>query len=519
MFSYFTANQFYPLLVSTIIYIASIVFFHTAKKNTSLFLLLLGSLCLGYFIANLDHFLILWDEQLHALVAKNMMNDFLKPTLYADPLLEYDYKNSMVNSIWLHKQPLFLWQMALSMKFFGVNELSARIPSIILHAIATLMIYRMGKISYSSNVGYYGALFFSVAYYPLELVAGRYPTDHNDVAFLFYVAASFWAWFEYQNSQKKYWLIIIGLFSGCAVWVKWMVGLLVYSVWIISIGVNNKRDWFKWKLYLPIVYSIAIAFLVFTPWQMYTLLTYPQEAQYELALNTRHFFEPVDGHSGNIWYHFNAAKEIYGSGDAVPFLLLIGLFLLIRNATSNIYRVAIVSAIIITYGFYTLASTKMSSFCIIVSPFAFLGLGTLVDSIFGFLTKKIKLQKFDFIFRIISLFSVCFFLLNTSKIQNYHTDWKPHDNKDRHLELEQMKFIDKLKSTLPDEKYVVFNSSIRFAGYISTMFYTGCVAYDFIPTEKQIAVIKTKPYKIVILDTGSLPDFIKADNEILKLKM
>jgi 4-amino-4-deoxy-L-arabinose transferase len=57
----------------------------------------------------------------------------------------------------------------------------------------------------------------TLAYYPLELVAGRYSTDHNDLSFLFYVTASIWAWFEYQHTQNKYYLVLIGLFSGCAV--------------------------------------------------------------------------------------------------------------------------------------------------------------------------------------------------------------------------------------------------------------------------------------------------------------
>ena len=143
--------------------------------------------------------------------------------------------------------------MTCSIELFGVNEMAVRIPSVLLHALLVILIYRIGKITYSEKIGFYGAVFFSVAYFPLELIAGKYPTDHNDTAFLFFVTASLWSWFEYQNSKKKKWIILIGLFSGCAVLTKWLVGLLVYTIWSISIGVERPSKWIQIKSYIPIL--------------------------------------------------------------------------------------------------------------------------------------------------------------------------------------------------------------------------------------------------------------------------
>jgi 4-amino-4-deoxy-L-arabinose transferase len=380
------------------------------------------------------------------------------------------------------------------------------------------MVYRIGKISYSNTVGFYGALFFAVAYYLLELIAGKYATDHNDISFMFYVTASIWAWFEYQNSQKTYWLILIGIFSGCAVLVKWLVGLLIYAIWTVSLGVTDKKNWLKLKSYFPILISFAISLLVFIPWQLFIFNKYPTEAKYEFQLNAEHFSQAIENHGGNFWFHFNAVKDIYGSGDAVPFLLLIGLFFLVKNSTAKIYRVAILSAIIITYVFYTFASTKMTSFCIIVSPFGFLALASLTDSIINFIKTKIKLKRFEMYFRPIALIAICFFLLNLSKIQNYHTDWKPKDNQNRNADIKQMTIIKKLSDTLHGDRYVVFNADKRLNGHIPIMFYTDNIAYNFIPDKGQIEKIKMQSYKIAILATDSLPDFILNDNEIIKIK-
>ncbi len=518
IFSWFTDRQIIPLLLSAVFLIASTITFHCGKQKLALWLLFFGSLVLGYFIANLDDFLIIWDEQYHALVAKHMIDNPFEPTLYSNPIFEYDYRYWTGNHIWLHKQPLFLWQIAISLKLFGMNALAVRIPSIIMHAVATIMVYRIGKISNNAKVGFYGAMFFTVAYYILELVAGKFATDHNDIAFLFYVTASLWAWFEYQHSQKKYWLIFIGVFAGCAVLVKWLVGLLVYAIWGISIGVEDKKNWLRWKTYIPILISLLISFLVFIPWQLYIFSRFPVEAAYEFNLNTLHFFRPVENHGGNYWFHFNAVKDIYGSGDIVPILLLLGLFFLIKKSTRRIYRVAILSAIVLTYGFYTLASTKMTSFCIIVSPFAFLGLASFLETIISFLRSKIKFKWFELMFGSVAILAICFFLLNFSKIQNYHTDWKPHDNCNRKADVAQMACIAKISDNMKSDKCVVFNADKRVGGHIAVMFYTNSIAFEYVPNKDQIDKLKKEAYQIMILDSDQLPDFIRNDNYIIKIQ-
>lgn len=518
MYQYFTIQQIIPFIVSAVLSILSIIFFHNDKKGIALSFLFLSSIGWGYFIANLDHFLIIWDEQYHALVSKNLIKNPFKPILYPVPLLEYDYTNWTANYVWLHKQPLFLWQIALSLKIFGITELSVRIPSILLHSIIVIMIYRIGKIAHSSTVGFYGALFFSMAYYPLELVAGKYSTDHNDIAFLFYVTASFVAWFEYQSTSKAYWLILIGFFSGCAILVKWLVGLVIYAIWGISILANDKRKLLELKSYYPILLAFSVTLIVFLPWQLYILYSFPLEAKYEFDLNSEHFFRAVEDHGGDWGFHFNAIRAIYGHGQAVPFLILFGLFLFIKNSVNRIYKAAIISAIVITYSFYTLAATKMTSFCIIVSPFGFLALAALIEAVVKFMGNKIRYRTIGVLFKTVVLISISLLLLDFSRIQNYHTNWKPHDNCNREADLDLMSTIGKISDELGDEKYVVFNANLRGEGHIAMMFYTNYIAYNFIPDRRQIEKIKSQAYKIAILDTGGyIPGYIIDDKEIKKV--
>ena len=99
----------------------SIVLFLREKPGYSLLFLFLAGLILRMVTATLDPFLWTWDEQYHALVAKNMMMNPFKPVLISNPVLAYDFRNWQENHIWLHKQPLFLWQIALCFKIFGTG--------------------------------------------------------------------------------------------------------------------------------------------------------------------------------------------------------------------------------------------------------------------------------------------------------------------------------------------------------------------------------------------------------------
>ena len=63
-----------------------------------------------------------WDERFHVLVAKNLLDHPLTPTLYRVPALDYDARDWTANHVWLHKPPGALWLMAGSMGIFGVHR-------------------------------------------------------------------------------------------------------------------------------------------------------------------------------------------------------------------------------------------------------------------------------------------------------------------------------------------------------------------------------------------------------------
>jgi|TARA_B110000046_G_C13002052_1_gene402635 4-amino-4-deoxy-L-arabinose transferase len=519
MLFHFPKEQFVLLIVAGVLLATSILFF-SKKEKTSLLFLFSGTMVLGFFFALLDPYINIWDEQFHALVAKNLSENPFTPTLYKNPIMPYDYKNWVGNHIWLHKQPLFLWQMALSIKLFGANELAVRIPSIVMHAIIPLFIFRIGSYLINARTGFSAAIIFANAFYPLELISGGKATDHNDIAFLFYVTASFWAWFEYEKSKNKYWLIVIGVLSGCAVLVKWLVGGLVYLAWFTSSFIKNDADetWLKRFGYL--LFSGVVALLVFVPWQVYTFIQFPGEAAYEHEYNARHLTEAIEGHGGDIYFHFDEALgEIYGLGDLVPIALLVGFISLLFLTKSKKYKIFIFTTVVVVYSFYSFAATKMGGFTLIASPFLYLGLGAILNLVFVGLEKIIKWKSVTWV---ISCFGIGLFswsALEFNLIQYSHTYKESHDprftNRNRGIELAEIEIIKSLDCILKKEDYVIFNARLSDASYVPIMFYTNYEAYAYIPNQSDFYNLKSKKQKMAFFDYGKLPEYIIKDKSVV----
>jgi 4-amino-4-deoxy-L-arabinose transferase-like glycosyltransferase len=517
MYPDFTTLDLSFLISGSTIIIVSAFLFQFEKRKSALFLLVIGTFLIGCFIGFMNDYLSTWDEQIHAVVAKNMIHRPFQPMLYTNPLLNYDYKNWPGNHIWLHKPPLFLWQMALSMGIFGVNIFGLRLPGILLHALLCIFIYRIGKITVNEKTGFYGALFFAIAHYPLEMVSGIYASDHNDVTFLFYVTASFWSWFEYWHTGKRKWLFLIGLFAGCAFLTKWITGLLVFPIWGMILLTNHEMRR-KIRSYLDLLLSFTLSVLVFLPWQIYIFNIYPQEAKYEFLMNSRHLTECVEGKCGDIWFYFKNLSIQYGAADIMPYFMLLSFLVYIFKISTKDFKKAVAGIVLIVFLVFSVAQTKMISYTAIVLPFAFLSVAAIIDSVLSFILRFIKVKIAQKIIYVCIALTIAFFLFNIGEIYHNHTYGRFHENWEYAYKNAEKRMIYRVKEKLKEPNYIIFNASYLSCGYASYMFYTDYAAYSFIPTPEQISIIKKRGYKIAILDFGDLPDYIRKDKEITMIK-
>jgi 4-amino-4-deoxy-L-arabinose transferase len=450
-------------------------------------------------MARIDPFLHSWDERFHALVAKNMMQFPLKPMLTIFPVAHYDSNAWCCNHVWLHKQPLFMWQMALSMKIFGVNEFAMRLPSVIMGSIMVLLIYRICLLLTENKItSLIAALLMCFSNYQLEMISGKIGMDHNDVAFGFYVLASIWAYSEYLKKPTWYWAVLIGVFSGAAILNKWLTGLLIYSVWTIKLV----YDFFKnhnpqqFKHYLLSLFSCLIVFL---PWQIYIFYQFPEQAKYEFAYNTKHIWNAVEGHLGDNWYYYDRFSEYFGF--SMKYLLFIGLpIYFIKVKSNNTLFISLLGMFSLVFCFFSfLVASKLSSYFFIVAPIGFIFIAIAINGLIVSLFEK------NLILSLVLVFFCLVKSFNVKEILNSRLQ-----NKERERIIYNTNVYKSLKSKLPKECAIVLN--VNQFEHLDVMFYNnGLTAYHYCISEEDLNKLALHQTKIAAFESRfgyNLPDYI-----------
>jgi len=475
--------------------VASALAWQRGRQQLAVGLLMGAALLLRLLMAGLDPFLHDWDERYHAVVARNLLLDPFKPMLRAEPLLPYDYRTWCCNHVWLHKQPLFLWQMALSMKVFGVSELALRLPSALLGSLVLWPVYRLGCLVFRDQLtGYLGAGLVALAYYQLELVSGALGMDHNDVAFLAYVTGSIWAYYEYRASARPGgWLLLTGALAGAAVLCKWLPGLLVYAAWGLDLlqlsRPGRPRFWSRlWPELGRLLASLAVAAAVALPWQFYSAWRFPRESAYERAYNTRHFTEALEGHAHAWYYHFGMLPVHYG---LILGLIGLGVVLSLRRP----YRAGawpLLLLIALIYLFFTLAATKMYSYTYVVSPLLLL-LGALPLATAGRALRAwpaLAGWRGALAVAVVGL-AVALADLRPWGIYAYHFQEQSSDalppGLGRATRVANAALYRELPRLVPPGGVVV---NVRYGDELAAMFYCGCPVYAGIPSEAEVRVLR-----------------------------
>lgn len=460
--------------------------------KTIIIIIFLG-LILRLYVSS-DFYLHEWDERYHALVAKNLINHPLVPTLYDKPILSYDYTDWTQNHIWLHKQPLALWLIALSMKIFGTNEIALRLPSIILSTLAVLLTYYIGCFIFNREVGLLASFFQATNLFMINLASGRWPTDHIDTVYQFFIELGIFLSVIYTKNENNKIIPLIGITAGLAILTKWLPGLIIFPVFVILLVKQHPWRWVIKKLMVVSIICIS----VFLPWQIYINYYFPKEASFESIYNFRHIFESLEGHSGTIFYHLLYMPYFFSP------LIYLGLtwFLLKVYRQKDLNLLAMAVWLLIPYIFFSLVATKMGAYIIISAPIIFMA-----QALFWCDLKEnnleIKLINFKKILLILILI-----------LPTLQTSWALFKTVGENRNPKWVVELKKLNDKIGDKNCVVFNDN-RF---IETMFYSSCTAYPFIPSNLQIYQLTEKGYKVFIFDKGTIPSSIRQNANVILLQ-
>lgn len=451
------------------------------KANIAVLLIILAGLLLRIYTAT-DGNLHPWDERFHALVAKNLIAHPLIPTLYENPVLPYDYKGWGSNHIWLHKQPLPLWAMALSLKLFGISAFAVRIPSLLISTLAIWLTFQIGRYLFNRKIGLLAAGLHAIHGLIIELTAGRVATDHIDIFFLFFIELGVLAAIISLDDRKKWALVLTGVSIGCAILTKWLPALIVLPIWCL---LYLDRKGFQRKMVLDLLIIMIACTVVALPWQLYIHHTFPLEAVWESKYNVLHIVEGLGGHDEPFYYHLNVIRMIYGELIYLPLLWL--LWVIVNNRFKKFRWIAIACWIWVPLAFFSVVRTKMPGYTIFSAPAYFL--------LTAFFVRYLRLLsikfKNDYLKKLILL---VMFLLIALPVRYAVERVKPFSEQERNPEwVTKIKaFGDRVKDM---EKVLVFNTKRP----IAMMFYTDVyAAYETLPEDGRLNAFLEEGFLVYI---------------------
>lgn len=425
-----------------------------------------------------DLFLHPWDERYHALVAKNMLEHPLIPTLFETPLLDYDYRMWSYNHIWLHKQPLTLWGIMSSLALFGVNTIAVRIPSILLTTLGTIISYQFGKQLFNHRVAFFSSIFYATNGLILEITSGRIATDHVDIFFLFFVQLAVYLAWEFAQRKTLLLNLICGISIGLAVLSKWLPALIVLPIWGAFV-LHSKRFTFKEFLVYGLILLVPIIAITL-PWQLYIRSTFPLESAWESSFNAKHIFEALEVQAQPWYYHFTMLRINYGELIYLPLLWFT--YKTIKKRTDWKYWGLFVW-ILIPYLFFAIVQTKMQGYTLFAAPAVFVVLGLFIHYLIRF--RKSFKYKWVPILGLILLIGLPI-RFTIERLKPFHTVETPQWQVDINSLVEEIG---------KQEKVVVFNVNRP----IELMFHTNCTAYNTRPSDEVAQKLHDKGYTIYVI--------------------
>ncbi len=152
------------------------------------------------------------------------------------------------------KPPLQTWLQITSLQFFGISELTLRLPSAIASAMSVLLIYSFGKRNYTTEFGLVSAavLLTSIGFIGFHTSRGA----EADAFLTLTLIIQAFTFFEFLQSKKWKWMVGFAIALVASFWTKSVAGFLMLPGYLI---------------YALIFDSSSITLLA-KSWQFYVLL-------------------------------------------------------------------------------------------------------------------------------------------------------------------------------------------------------------------------------------------------------
>ena len=249
------------------------------------------------------------DEGVNAEASREM----LEAGTLITPLFNFELRTA--------KPIMIYWLQMASYTAFGVNEIAARLPSVLAGLLTVLILYELARNMFGPSTGLLAGIVLSSAI-EFCLLSQSATTDS---ALLAFTMLSFYFFWIGSRDGRRSWFIPCGMACGLAVLTKGPVGLVLPFATIVLYLLWNRE--LRRLCDRRFIWGIAAFTLVAAPW--YVLVALETKGvwikQFIGQENVARFLEPQERHSGPFFFHLGSILLLFAPWSV--FLLVA-----IRNA-------------------------------------------------------------------------------------------------------------------------------------------------------------------------------------------
>ncbi|MFX1519939.1 MAG: ArnT family glycosyltransferase [Promethearchaeota archaeon] len=242
---------------------------NTIEEHKELILILILSIIIRLFFLDRPE-LQSRDEGVHAVVARSLLINPLKPVLIANPIPGLENIREFPH-IFLEKPPLIFWLMAVSYKIFGVNEFAVRFIPAVFGVFSVLLIYLLAKQFFEKKVALLSSLLLSLCQFHVKYSR----QGMLDVPLTFFILLTLFLFIKGFNSKSASptFFILAGISQGLGILTKWHAAIFPTITIILFICLQKKWNvLFSKKLGIYLI-SVVLSAL---PWLVYMYMSFPE---------------------------------------------------------------------------------------------------------------------------------------------------------------------------------------------------------------------------------------------------
>ena len=239
------------------------------KEHKELILILIFSIIIRLLFLNRPE-LQSRDEGVHAVVAKSLLINPLKPVLIANPIPGLENIREFPH-IFLEKPPLIFWLMAVSYKIFGVNEFAVRFIPAVFGIISILLTYVLAKQFFEKRIALLSALLLSLCQFHIKYSR----QGMLDVPLTFFSLLTLFLFIKGFNSKSSssIFCVLAGISQGLGILTKWHAAIFPTVTILLFVCLQKKWEFlFSRKIAFYFI-SVVLSTL---PWLVYMYVSFPE---------------------------------------------------------------------------------------------------------------------------------------------------------------------------------------------------------------------------------------------------